>query len=140
MFTNPSQDELREILLRAKTIAVIGLSDKPDRESYLVAKEMQKRGYRIIPVNPAVTTVLGEKAYATLADIPEAVDIVDIFRRSDALPEVVREAVEISAPVIWAQQGVFNEEAAEIAKARGKTMIMDRCIMLMHSLLVEKNQ
>ena len=139
MFANPSQEELRSILKRSKTIAVVGLSDKPDRESYMVAKEMQKRGYRIIPVNPKLTESLGEKAYAKLADIPDPVDIVDIFRRSDALPGVVQEAVQISAPVIWVQQGIYSEEAAEIAESNGKTMVMDRCIMLMHSLLIEKH-
>lgn len=137
MFENPSQEELAEILRSAKTIAVIGLSDNPARESYEVAKEMQRRGYKIVPVNPNVDQVLGEKAYASIRDIPEPVDIVDVFRRSEALPGVVAEVNETSIPVIWAQQGVFNEEAAELAHQHNKTVVMDRCIMVMHSLLVK---
>ena len=140
MFVNPSLEELTDILKRSKTIAVVGLSDHPERESYMVAKEMQKRGYRIIPVNPKVNEVLGEKAYAQLSEIPEPVDIIDIFRRSNALPDVVKEAAQLSAPVIWAQQGIYSEEAADIALAHGKTMVMDRCIMLMHSLLIAKHE
>ncbi len=140
VFENPSLEKLTEILKQSKRIAVVGLSDQPDRESHLVAKEMQKRGYTIIPVNPKVDAVLGEKAYASLADIPDPVDIIDVFRRSDALPQVVGEAVQTSAPVIWAQQGIYSEEAADIAKRHGKTMVMDRCIMLMHSLLIQKRE
>ena len=140
MFENPSLEELRDILTRSRVIAVVGLSDQPERESYMVAKEMQKRGYKIIPVNPKIDEVLGEKAYASLKDIPEPVDIVDIFRRSDALPGVVKEAESLSAPVIWAQQGIYSEEAAELAASNGKTMVMDRCIMLMHSLLIQKHE
>lgn len=136
MFENPSHDELREILQRARTIAVVGLSDNPDRPSYSVSAEMQRRGYRIIPVNPALSEALGEKAYPSLLDLPEPVDIVNVFRRSDALMNVVREAVQISAPVIWAQEGVYDEAAAELAKQHGKVMVMDRCIAVMHSLLV----
>ncbi|MDI3256794.1 MAG: CoA-binding protein [Kyrpidia sp.] len=136
MFTNPGDDQLREILQRARTIAVVGLSDNPERSSHSVSAQMQKRGYRIIPVNPALAEVLGERAYPSLLDIPEPVDIVNVFRRSDALPDVVREAVQLSAPVIWAQEGVYNEEAADIAAKHGKIMIMDRCIAVAHSLLI----
>ncbi|MDQ0189565.1 CoA-binding protein [Alicyclobacillus cycloheptanicus] len=136
MFQNPSNEAIASILKNAKTIAVVGLSDDPSRESYAVSAEMQRRGYKIIPVNPNVQEVLGERAVASLADLPEPVDIVNIFRRSEALPDVVREAVNTSAPVIWAQQGIYNEEAADIARAHGKTMVMDRCIMVMHSLFV----
>ena len=138
MFSNPSNEEFRKILQNAKTIAVVGLSDNPDRESYAVSREMQHRGYRIIPVNPNITEVLGEKAYASLEDIKGSVDIIDIFRRSDALKAVVEEAVHTTAPVIWAQQGVYDEEAAEIASQHGKTMVMDRCIMVMHSMFAKK--
>ena len=137
MFQNPSTNEIRDILTSAKTIAVVGLSDNPERESYAIAKEMQKRGYKIVPVNPNVTEVLGEQAYPSVTAIPHAVDIVNIFRKSEALPQVVEEAVQTSAPVIWAQQGIYNEEAAEIAKSAGKTMVMDRCIMVMHSLFAK---
>jgi len=134
MFANPSNEAIGNILRKAQTIAVVGLSDNPERESYLVSKEMQRRGYHIIPVNPHVDSVLGEKSYASLTDITEQIDIVDVFRRSDALAEVVREAVETQAPVIWAQQGVYDEDAAAIATEHGRTMVMDRCIMVMHSL------
>ncbi|MDI3328696.1 MAG: CoA-binding protein [Alicyclobacillaceae bacterium] len=136
MFSNPSEDVLREILLNARTIAVVGLSADPDRPSHAVSAQMQKRGYRIIPVNPKLSEVLGERSYPSLLDIPHPVDIVNVFRRSEALPDVVREAVQISAPVIWAQEGVYDEEAAAIAARHGKTMIMDRCIAVAHSILV----
>ncbi|WP_419670165.1 CoA-binding protein [Alicyclobacillus macrosporangiidus] len=129
---------MARILKEAKTIAVVGLSDNPARDSYAVAQQMQRRGYRIIPVNPNVTEVLGEKAVAKLPDIREPVDIVNVFRRSDALKAVVEEAIEIDAPVIWAQEGVYDEEAAALAQAHGKTIIMDRCIAVMHSLYVRQ--
>lgn len=138
VFSNPGNDELAAILRRSRTVAVVGLSDNPGRESYAVAKEMQRRGYRIVPVNPKVTEVLGEKAYASLKDVPVPIDIVDVFRNSEALPDVVRDAVETAAPVIWAQQGIYNEEAADIAARHGRTMVMDRCIMVMHSLLIPR--
>ncbi|MCL6453120.1 MAG: CoA-binding protein [Alicyclobacillus sp.] len=138
MFHNPSNEALGQILRDARTIAVVGLSANPDRESYLVSAEMQRRGYRIVPVNPRVTEVLGEAAYARLTDIPFPVDIINVFRRSEALPDVVREAVQTAAPVIWAQLGVYNEEAAEIAAAHGRTMVMDRCIKVMHSLYANR--
>lgn len=136
MFQNPNTDEIRDILKRSKTIAVVGLSDNPNRDSYAVAQQMQRHGYRIVPVNPTIEEVLGEKSYPSLADIPDdiEIDIVDIFRRSDALKAVVEEAVKTDAPVIWAQEGVYDEEAAKIAADHGKTMVMDRCIKVMHSL------
>ncbi len=137
MFENPSPEEIASILKSAKTIAVIGLSDQPDRESYAVAQEMQSRGYRIIPVNPNITSVLGETAYKNLQEISVPYDIINIFRRSEALPDIVREALPTACKVIWAQQGIYSEEAAEMAIKAGKTMIMDRCIMVMHSLFVK---
>ncbi|QQE80667.1 CoA-binding protein [Alicyclobacillus sp. SO9] len=140
MFENPSNDEIKAILKQAKSIAVVGLSDNPDRESYAVAQEMQRRGYRIVPVNPKVDSVLGMQAYASVQDIPFAVDIVDVFRRSEALTSVVKDVLKTSAPVIWAQQGVFDEDAAQLANDNRRTMIMDRCIMVMHSLLVKSEQ
>ncbi len=145
MFSNPTADEMRRILIAAKTIAVVGLSDNPDRESYAVSAEMQRRGYRVIPVNPKIDYVLGEKAYATLSQIPEPIDIVNVFRRSEALTGVVQEAITTSTHCIWAQQGVYDEDAAALATSHDKTMVMDRCIMVMHSLYVrggtaEKNE
>lgn len=136
MFSNPSNDRIRDILRNARTIAVVGLSDNPERTSYAIAAQMQARGYRIIPVNPQVSEVLGERPYASLLDVPEPIDIINVFRRSDALYGVVEEAVQTSAPVIWAQQGIFDERAAELAEAHGKEMIMDRCIAVMHSVLL----
>lgn len=136
MFQNPSHAELTEILKSAKAIAVVGLSDNPERTSFQIAQEMQRRGYRIIPVNPTVKDVLGETAYPSLAEVPEPIDIVDVFRRSDALPDVVRDAIRTNASVIWAQQGIYNEEAAQLAAEHHRTMVMDLCIAVAHSRLV----
>jgi predicted CoA-binding protein len=123
------------ILRGAKTIAVVGLSSSRMRVSYSVSEYMQQAGYRIIPVNPNETEVLGEKAYATLDDVPEPVDIVDIFRRPEFVPEVVEAAIRKGARVIWMQEGVVHEEAAERARAAGLTVVMDRCILKEHGRL-----
>jgi predicted CoA-binding protein len=135
-FENPSRERIKEILTDARNVAVVGLSDKPDRVSYMVAEAMQKKGYRIIPVNPNAEHILGEKSYAALADIPEPVDIVNVFRRSEHTVEVAGEAAQIHAKVFWLQQGIFNEEAAEVAKAGGLEVIMDRCIKVEDSILL----
>lgn len=139
-FENPSRDEIKELLRSAGNIAVVGLSDKPDRTSYMVSQAMQSRGYRIIPVNPRADEILGEKCYAKLADIPEPVDIVNVFRRSEYCAEVAREAAEINANVLWLQLGIINEEAAEICAEHGMTAIMDRCIKVEDSILLGKEQ
>ncbi|MDQ1913122.1 CoA-binding protein [Paenibacillus sp. GD4] len=136
-FENPSRDHIKVLLQNAGNIAVVGLSDKEDRVSYMVAAAMQSKGYRIIPVNPMVQgTILGEVCYASLKDIPEPVDIVNVFRRSDQVVPVAEEAVKIGAKVLWLQQGIANEEAAEIAKAGGLEVIMDRCIKVEDSILL----
>lgn len=136
-FQNPSREAIKEILVNAKNIAVVGLSDKLDRESYMVSEAMQKKGYRIIPVNPMVNgTILGEACYKSLADIPEPVDIVNVFRRSEQTVPVAEEAVRIGAKVLWLQLGIYNEEAADIAKAGGLEVIMDRCIKVEDSILL----
>ncbi|MCR8633575.1 CoA-binding protein [Paenibacillus radicis (ex Xue et al. 2023)] len=135
-FENPSRDHIRELLSAAKNVAVVGLSDKPDRVSYMVAEAMQKKGYRIIPVNPNAQNILGETCYATLSDIPEPVDIVNVFRRSEHVVPVAEEAVQIKAKVFWLQLGIFNEEAADIAAAGGLEVIMDRCIKVEDSILL----
>ncbi|MED4604273.1 CoA-binding protein [Paenibacillus validus] len=136
-FENPSRERIKELLSEAQNIAVVGLSDKPDRVSYTVSEAMQKKGYRIIPVNPMVNgTILGETCYATLSDIPDKVDIVNVFRRSDQVVPVAEEAVSIGSRVLWLQLGVYNEEAAEIAKAGGLEVIMDRCIKVEDSILL----
>jgi len=139
MFQNPNHTVLRDLFSTAKTIAVVGLSDNPERESYAVTKEMQRRGFKIVPVNPSIAEVLGEKSYASVQDIPFPVDIANVFRRSDALVSIVEEVNQTDIPVIWAQQGVFSEEAALLAERAGKTIVMDSCIMVMHRLLVHSN-
>ena len=127
-FQNPSPDEIKVLLQRVKTIAVVGLSPKPDRPSFGVSQAMQRFGYRIVPVRPALSEVLGEKAYAKLADIPFPVDLVNVFREAAAIPGVVEEALAINAPAIWIQEGIVHDAAAEKARAAGLTVVMDRCI------------
>jgi predicted CoA-binding protein len=126
----PSEQELRSILGDAKTIAVVGLSSNPDRESLGVAEYLQRRGYRIIPVNPNETEVLGERAYPTLRDIPPEihVDVVDVFRRAEDTPDVARDAVSIGAKVLWLQSGIVNEEAWRIGTEGGLDVVMGVCI------------
>ena len=125
-------ERITELLKSAKTIAVVGLSDSPMRTSHGVSLYMQSQGYRIIPVNPKITEWLGEKAYPALLDVPEKIDIVNIFRRSDAVPEVVEQAIQIQAPAIWMQEGVIHEEAAEKARQAGIFVVMDLCILKEH--------
>jgi uncharacterized protein len=140
MFNNPNMSALKQILMNTKTIAVVGLSDNPERTSYQIAERMQRIGYRILPVNPQIQNVLGETAYASLQDISISVDMINVFRRSDALLGVVEDAVSTNAPVIWAQQGVYDEEAADLATKHGKTMIMDLCVAVMYARLMNQNE
>jgi predicted CoA-binding protein len=125
-------DPITEILKRARTIAVVGLSSKHHRSSYGVAEYLQSVGYRIIPVNPNEQEVLGEKSYPRLEDVPAKVDIVDIFRRSELVPEVVESAIRIGAKAVWMQEGVIHSGAAERARQAGLIMIMDLCILKEH--------
>lgn len=125
---DPSVRELRAILGDARTIAVVGLSNDRTRDAYDVAEYIQRKGYRIVPVNPSETEVLGEKAYPSLLDVPEKVDVVDVFRRADKTPEIARQAVRIGAKVLWLQSGIVNEEAARIATEAGLDVIMGVCI------------
>lgn len=127
-FQNPAPDEIKALLQRVKTIAVVGLSPKPNRPSFGVSRAMQGFGYRIVPVRPAVSEVLGEPAYARLADIPFRVDLVNVFREAAAIPGVVEECLAIQAPALWIQEGIVHDEAAERARAAGLTVVMDRCI------------
>jgi hypothetical protein len=127
-FQNPAPEDIKALLKRVKTIAVVGLSPKPDRPSFGVAQAMQRFGYRIVPVRPALAEALGEKAYAKLADIPFPVDLVNVFREAAAIPGVVEETLAIGAPAIWIQEGIVHEDAAEKARAAGLTVVMDRCI------------
>jgi uncharacterized protein len=130
----PSREEIGAILKKAKRIAVVGLSDNPDRTSYMVSEAMQRAGYEIIPVNPAVDKVLGMKAVSSLKEIEGHVDIVNVFRRSEYLMDVAKEFDEIDADVFWAQLGLINEEAYQFLKEKGYTVIMDRCIKVEHAM------
>lgn len=120
------------LLRNAKTIAVVGLSSRRSRPSYGVSEYMQSSGYRIIPVNPNETEVLGEKAYVSLEDIPEPIDIVDVFRRSECVPDIVDAAIRIGAKGVWMQEGVIHEAAANKARSAGLEVVMDRCILKEH--------
>jgi predicted CoA-binding protein len=125
-------DPIADLLKRSKTIAVVGLSCKPLRPSYGVAAYMQSRGYRVIPVNPQIGRCLGEKAYASLLDVREKIDVVDIFRRPEFVEEVVDQAIQLKIPVIWMQEGVVHEQAAEKARQAGVFVVMDCCILKEH--------
>ena len=125
-------DEIGELLKQSKTIAVVGLSDSPLRPSYGVSAYMQGHGYHIIPVNPAIKGALGEKAVPTLADVQGKIDIVDVFRRSEFVPEIVDEAIRLKVPAIWLQEGVIHEAAAEKARKAGILVVMDKCILKEH--------
>lgn len=128
-------EDLRQILVTTKTIAVVGLSNKPDRPSHAIPAYLQAQGYRIIPVNPTISEALGEKAYASLRDVPVPVDVVEIFRRAEDVPPIVEDAIAIGAKVVWMQEGIINEEAAARAEAAGLTVVMDTCMGATHQLL-----
>lgn len=123
------QQLITNILRTSRTISVVGLSDDPDKPSYEVAAFLQKHGYRILPVNPAISEVLGVKSYPNLTAIPESIDLVDIFRRSDAVPPIVDQAIQIGAKAVWMQKGVVHPDAAAKATHAGLRVVMDRCIM-----------
>ena len=129
-------DDVREMLRGARTIAVVGLSTDPAKASYGVARYMKERGYRIIPVNPGAQEILGEKVYPNLSAIPDPVDIVDIFRPSAAIPPIAEEAIRIGAKAIWMQEGIAHAEAARQAEAAGLAVVQDRCIMKEHFRLL----
>lgn len=132
---NPSREEIKNVLDNAKTIAVIGLSPNPSRTSYMVSEAMQRAGYRIIPVNPQADSVLGEKSYASLSDIPEKVDIVNVFRRSEFLEDIADEFMKIDCPVFWTQLNVVDENVFNRLADAGYTVIKDRCIKVEHAIL-----
>jgi uncharacterized protein len=136
-----SQNQIRDILQKTKTIAVVGLSKDPEKTSYNVSVYMQQHGYRIIPVNPFVDEVLGEKSYKSLLDIPletqKTIDVVGVFRRSEDVPPIVEQAIQLKASVgrsvvVWMQMGIVNEQAAEAARRAGLTVVMDKCLMVEH--------
>jgi predicted CoA-binding protein len=128
----PERDPITDLLRRAKTIAVVGLSDNPLRPSHGVSAYMQSQGYRIIPVNPAIAEALGEKSYGSLLDVPEKIDIVNVFRRPEFVAAIVDEAIALKVPAIWMQEEVIHEKAAEKARKAGIFVVMDRCILQDH--------
>ena len=134
MLTN--MKEIEAILQNSKTVAVVGLSPKEKRPSNMVARYLIEAGYQVIPVNPGQTEILGEKCYPSLLDIPEPVDLVDIFRKPEDVLPVVEEAVQIKAKYVWMQQGIVNEEAARLARENGLGVVMDRCVKIDHASLL----
>lgn len=125
-------DPISELLKTAKTIAVVGLSSSPLRPSHGVAAYLQQQGYRIIPVNPTIDSALGEKAYGSLGEVREKIDIVDVFRRPEFVPDIVDQVIELKLPAVWLQEGVIHEAAAEKARQAGVFVVMDRCILKEH--------
>jgi predicted CoA-binding protein len=126
-FQNPSDETIRVVLATPQTVAVVGCSPNPERDSHRIAKLLKARGHRVIPVNPGHRAILGETCYASLRDIPEQVDMVDIFRRSEHVSPIVDEAIEVGARIVWMQLGVIDERAAAKAQSAGLTVVMDRC-------------
>ena len=133
----PDWRKLRDILANTQTIAVVGFTDKTDRPNHTIPAYLQSAGYRIIPVNPKLTEALGEKAYASVSEIPETVDVVQIFRPSEAVPPYVEEAIAKGAKVVWMQPGISNAEAAARAEAAGLQVVMDTCMGVTHRVLRE---
>ncbi len=133
--SNPSDDEIKKILVNSRTIAVVGLSEKPERDSYQVAKYLKDHGYIIIPVNPAKSEILGEKSYPDLASIPSPVDIVDIFRNIEAVPGIVEEAIKIKAKVVWMQLGLAHNKSAQKARNAGLIVVQSKCLKVEHARL-----
>lgn len=133
---NPSGESIRKLLKESKRIAIVGLSDKPDRDSHMVARYLQSHGYEIIPVNPAVKEVLGEKAYAGLRDVPGPIDIVDIFRKPEAVPAIVDEAIAVKARAIWMQLGIAHNASARKAEEAGLEVVQSKCIKVEHAMLL----
>jgi hypothetical protein len=130
--SRPETDPIRDLLQRSKTIAVVGLSDSPMRPSYGVSAYMQSHGYKIIPVNPLINESLGEKAYPSLREVPEKIDIVNIFRRPEYVEAIVDQAIELKVPAVWMQEGVINQKAAEKAEKVGIFVAMDLCVLKEH--------
>lgn len=140
MYHNPSDEKIKELLSQSKTIAVVGLSDKPHRDSYKVAQYLQEQGYRIIPVHPRVKEVLGEQAYKNLAEIPAQVDIVNVFRKSEETPAVAQASIALKPQAVWLQLGIVNEEAAKIVTEAELQFVQDRCIKVEHARLLGNGQ
>ncbi len=135
-----SDQTLKDILLSVKTIASVGVSSNPEKDSYKVVAYLQEQGYRIIPVNPTAIEIFGEKVYPSLSAIPDQVDVVQVFRKPEDVPPVVEEAIQIGAKVVWMQEGITNQEAAQKAQAAGLQVVMDACMRTVHRLLLGQNQ
>jgi predicted CoA-binding protein len=133
--TNPSNDDLRQLLTSATTIAIVGASGNPDKASHGIMQKLQHAGYKVIPVNPKEPEILGERAYPSLLDIPEKIDIVDVFRRAEDTPSIADDAVKIGAKALWLQSGISNEDTATRGEAGGLQVVMDACIGATHSML-----
>ena len=131
--SNPTEDDIRHILEQYNTVAIVGLSDQPERDSYGVAKYLKEHGYTVIPVNPTKSEILGEKSYPDLASIPQPVDIVDIFRKVDAIPGIVDDAIEIKAKVVWMQLGLAHNESAQKAREAGLSVVQSKCMKVEHA-------
>ena len=131
-----SDKEMKEILLSIKTIASVGLSSNQEKESFWIVSYLKEQGYKIIPVNPTATEILGEKVYPSLSAIPDKVDVVQVFRKSEDVPPVVEEAIKIGAKVVWMQEGIVNEEAAQKARDAGLQVVMDACMRATHRRLI----
>ncbi|MCF8042952.1 MAG: CoA-binding protein [Desulfarculaceae bacterium] len=136
MLDNPSDQEVKQLLGQAKRIAVVGLSDKPERDSFRVARYLQDHGYEIIPVNPRADEILGQKAYPDLASVPVPVDVVNVFRRSDAVPEIAEAAVKIKPKALWMQLDVQSQKAAELARGNGIMVVQNACLKIEHHRLM----
>jgi len=132
--------DFKQLFEAVKTIAIIGLSNKPERPSYLVAEYLKKKGFRIIPVNPVIKESLGEKSYPSLKEIQEPVDAVDVFRKSEYVAEIMAQAINIGAKVVWLQEGVINDQAAQKGRSAGLTVVMDRCMMKEHKKLFKRGE
>ncbi len=131
-----NRNDIHDLLARAKVIAVVGYSDKPHRTSYRIGNYLRRAGYKVFPVNPTIKEIDGEASYPNLAAVPEPIDIVDVFRRSEYLPDIVEESIAVGAKAIWTQLGVIDEEAARRAEEAGLDVVMDRCIMVDHEQLL----
>ena len=131
-----SDQMMKDILVSAKTIASVGLSSNPEKESYWIVKYLQDQGYRVIPVNPTAEEILGEKAYPDLESVPEAIDVVQVFRKSEDVPPVVESAIRAGAKVVWMQEGIVNQDAAGKAREAGLQVVMDACMRVTHRRLI----
>ena len=133
--SNPSDQALLDLLTRAETIAMVGASSKADKPSYGIMRQLQAAGYKVIPINPRETEVLGERAFPSLADVPQRIDIVDVFRRAEDTPPIADEAVKVGARALWLQDGITSEDAAARATAGGLVVVMNKCIGATHARL-----